>query len=572
MQLQAQTRQQQPQVQQGAGPTSRKNIEIKHVRVPGFEGLAAKFDDWAFAFKRTLRSVNRHAYDLLVRVENETSVNEDDIDLEFDSVDVHGYSAELYDIMCQACQGEALSIIRTVDDMKGLEAWAKLYKKFNPRTLARAIRLVGAVTNPPKVKELKDAEMMLDKWEEQAKTLKKDFGETFSDTVRIGIVTAMMPPSIQEYIYTTIGDKIDYDGTIQKIRAIVSNKVAMQDGPVAMDIGRVDDMTTPKMKAQEDYLWQQQQWNQQEQQQQEPSEEVDAIANVQCHRCGGWGHMARECPTAKGKGKGKGKAGHKGIGKGKGFEGKGFGGKGFGGKCYNCGEYGHRKAECPKSAASVDSEYIETASVESVWTIGEVSVQGDDGNHHAKKEDVEKGEIWNKSEVLAEPSGYEPNPDKPEEMKDIGMIDGKEMTRQAQLEFNEANVRKPLASARFVAKAGNGIWLEENGGYIENLATGEKMAVRVVNDVYVFDIEMDDGSADVVTLDSGAGCSVWPKGRHAGKSTMTARKKGVGMVAANGTPIEHYGQRRSALRASTSRRRILRGGRDAVHPLRGARS
>jgi hypothetical protein len=43
----------------------------------------------------------------------------------------------------------------------------------------------------------------------------------------------------------------------------------------------------------------------------EGGDEVGAVsANTQCHGCGGWGHMKRECPTAlanKGKGKGKGK-------------------------------------------------------------------------------------------------------------------------------------------------------------------------------------------------------------------------------------------------------------------------
>ena len=117
---------------------------------------------------------------MLVRVETDITVDEDILDTEFVTIDVHAYLAELYDIMCQACQGEELSVVRTVEDMRGLEAWAKLYKKFNPRTLARAIRLVGAVTNPPKIKRLRDAETMLDRWEEQIKTLKKDFGETFS--------------------------------------------------------------------------------------------------------------------------------------------------------------------------------------------------------------------------------------------------------------------------------------------------------------------------------------------------------------------------------------------------------
>ena len=32
----------------------------------------------------------------------------------------------------------------------------------------------------------------------------------------------------------------------QKIRAIVSNKVAMAEGPVAMDVGRVDERAAPR--------------------------------------------------------------------------------------------------------------------------------------------------------------------------------------------------------------------------------------------------------------------------------------------------------------------------------------
>ena len=66
-------------------------------------GAAAKFDDWAFVFKRTIRSVSREAYELIIRVENETAVDEGDLDMEYVGIDVHAYSAELYDVMCQAC-------------------------------------------------------------------------------------------------------------------------------------------------------------------------------------------------------------------------------------------------------------------------------------------------------------------------------------------------------------------------------------------------------------------------------------------------------------------------------------
>ena len=70
-------------------------------------------------------------------------------------------------ICCQACTGDALSCTRAVEDLRQLA----------PRTLVRAIRLVA------EVKELKHVEAALDKWEEQGKVLKKDFGEEFSDIV-----------------------------------------------------------------------------------------------------------------------------------------------------------------------------------------------------------------------------------------------------------------------------------------------------------------------------------------------------------------------------------------------------
>lgn len=525
-QIQQGQQQQQPQQQHapvaaqqiGAG---RKLIDVRHAKIPAFDGKPHGFDDWAFAFKRTIRSHSRAAYELMVDVENQVNVDETDLD-GASPHDVHGVSAELYDVLCQACSSEGLQVLRTVEDMKGLTAWSKLYRKFNPRTLARAIRLVGEVTNPSKVKDIKDAESSLDKWEEMVKLLEKDFGEMFSETVRLGIVAQMMPLSVQEFIYTCLDDKLNYNEVIHKVRAVVSNKVAMRDGPAPMDVSRVAE-------------------NEIDNGNEECMDEVDALGNMRCHGCGGWGHLRRDCPS-KGKGKGKGKTGTnyntgfvgKARGKGKG-NGDSFGGKahgkGFSGQCWNCGETGHRSFECPKGAAAVDNEEDNVQCLETVWTIGSVG-KSNDQEHSRHPAPIETS---NKFEALSEVEVDE---------VEVNEIGSRDLTRMAQLEFNEADVRKPLASAMFVAKAGNGIWLDANGGYIENLQTGEKMALRVVNDVYVFDVQLDDLSEDVITLDSGAGCSVWPRGRHAGKARMTEKKRGVGMIAANGTPIAHYGQRR----------------------------
>ena len=92
-------------------------------------------------------------------------------------------------------------------------------------------------------------------------------------------------------------------------------------------------------------------------------------------------------------------------------------------------------------------------------------------------------------------------------------VDGDKLTREAKVD-----VRKPLTSAVRVAKAGIGFWLDANGGYIVNLATKERMDVREENGFCVMDVQFGE-TVDVITLDSGAECNVWPKGRRAGKKS-----------------------------------------------------
>ena len=114
--------------------------------------------------------------------------------------------------------------------MHGLTAWQRLYKRYNPETVARAIRPVRAVAHPPKVKELKRVEAVLDKWEEQGTFERYSWRLSGS-----GIVTAMLRESIQESVYSSLGIAVEYD----TVSRLVSNKVAMADGPTPMDVDRV---------------------------------------------------------------------------------------------------------------------------------------------------------------------------------------------------------------------------------------------------------------------------------------------------------------------------------------------
>ena len=124
----------------------------------------------------------------------------------------------------------------------------------------------------------------------------------------------------------------------------------------------------------------------------------------------------------------------------------------------------------------------------------------------------------------------------------VSPVEAKKLTRLSEVLYNVADVQRPLASAVLVAKAGNTIVLHAEGGYIENAETKDKMEVRVEKNTYVFDIQLEDGSQQTVTLDSGAGCNVWPVHIRPAGVVLDRSCQEVKMSAANGSPIRHYGQ------------------------------
>ena len=534
----------------GGGGSARRQIDDKHLRVPEFSGKMEHWQEWSFTFKRMIRSRNIDAYDLMTKAENAAEeVDEMQLSLEQDKI-----SAELYDILCQSCNGDAKSILMNVQDMHGIKSWQQMYKKYNPRTVARMIQMLGEVTSPPKIKELKDVDMGMNRWEEKQKTLQREFKESFTPQMKIAIMTNMMPAAIQEFIYTTVNPDTTYEQIVDKVKVLIRNKVVSHMGPVPMDIGAVGND------------WRDE-WHEEE-------ESIDVVSfQTQCHQCGGWGHLKRDCPT-KGHGKGQsggkagggkswGKGGYKGgdsggykggdsggykggdIGsKGGGKGGQGKGGKGgYLGKCFNCGKQGHKKWECTEPTRTNAVEETSEGQTEGitdiggVWFIGEVEVQYEKPKKKIKAEKVKKG-IVNKN--IVDKNMFEVLQEEEIEILEVG----EKLTRKSAMNFNEADVRKPLASAVAVARAGNRIVLDlDTGSFIENKRTGEKMKVEMENNTFVFDVQIEDGDMVRIILDSGAGCNVWPRGKAAGGSKLMPAKPGMRMVAANNTEIKQYGQR-----------------------------
>jgi len=533
------------QVQAAPTPKGRP-VLAKHLRCDVFTGKPEQWDDWAFAFKRGIRAQSAKVYEQMVAVET--------LPEEFDEVtdlakELEGSSGELYDVLCQFCTGEALSIIKATEDMQGVLAWQKLHKKYNPKTMARGVRMMAEAINPPKVKELGDLETAINRWDDKVKRLQKQFGEEVGNKMKIAIFTNMLPSSIQDYVYTNVEDDTKYETLRDKVTSMVSNKIAASTGPAPMDVGRVD-------------------WGADDLYCGECEYEVDAVgAHTQCYKCGGYGHLARDCATpveAKGKGKGKkgdswGKGGKGGDGKGKGADGKGKGnqywskgagkgqggagkaGGGYQGTCWKCGQVGHKAAECwVRTAAAVETEETEKEEAEvelgGVWMIGQV--EAEPMKVPVRAPGFRPTTVQNRFSLLAVEEESECT------VAGIHSVEQDPWTRMSGMKFNVADVRKPLAAAGKVVEAGNRVILDPDPDkcFVENIVTQERMKLRKEKGVYVFDAKYENGEVGTITLDSGAGVSVWPRTVEM-EGKLLPKAKGLKMVAANGTEIKNEGQK-----------------------------
>ena len=186
----------------------------------------------------------------------------------------------MYDVLSQYCTGEALSVIKGVTSFEGFLSWQKLHRKYNPKTMARAIRLMTDVTGPKQVKEIREVEAAIKAWETRVRKLESEFGESLTSTMKIAIVTGMMPTSIQDYVYTNVDGQTEYPAVVARIRTWAENKAAMMNGPVPMEVGEVQ--------------WElyNDEWE---------DAEVQAVGpNTQCHRCT-WPATVPQSPRVKGR-------------------------------------------------------------------------------------------------------------------------------------------------------------------------------------------------------------------------------------------------------------------------------
>ena len=204
---------------------------------------------------------------------------------------------KLFSVLVIKTAGAAHTVVKNVTSMNGFEAWRRLCQRYNPHTTGKMMTLIRKAINPTKVKSLKEVEKSIDSWEELMKTLDRDYHEELSESLKMGILLEMVPSQITESLMNVLPDPKKESNAYTKTKELILQTVIHKTDflkATPMDVGAFN-------------------YNDKHEEAEEPEQWAEDLNNF----------------YPKGNGKGNGK------------------GKGKGPTCWNCGEPGHRRAECP---------------------------------------------------------------------------------------------------------------------------------------------------------------------------------------------------------------------------------
>ena len=143
---------------------------------------------------------------------------------------------EMYGVLARYTNSEALTIVKSVSEMDGVRAWARLHANCSRRTLGRMFRVQRECMYPKPVKDVGQVRLAIMQWEEKWKVMMSELGEgaKISDQWRMTALLEICPKDVKEQMLLRL-DEVgeNYENLKVKVISYTSNKaetVARSEG------------------------------------------------------------------------------------------------------------------------------------------------------------------------------------------------------------------------------------------------------------------------------------------------------------------------------------------------------
>ena len=161
--------------------------------------------EFSFQFKTAVGSASPKIRDVLEQVAR--SGKDNDWDLFFDLLpewtdeEARKCGQEVYAALAALVTGDAMTVVRSVTNGNGWEAWSRLHNRFDPRTPAKALMMMMAVLQTRKAKDSRELPNMVQDWEVKVKNLDVEHGITLDPKIKIALMTSFLPADLQDLVF-----------------------------------------------------------------------------------------------------------------------------------------------------------------------------------------------------------------------------------------------------------------------------------------------------------------------------------------------------------------------------------
>ena len=282
-----------------------------------FDGDEKSFSDWEFKLQTFVRPLRQFEAYLDWVKERDEEISVETWQGMKGAVDwTHGdgmvkldwYDDQLFSVLSLLCTGSALASVKNVREeygVRGAKAYWKIMREVASKSGVRLERLADIVHHPKQITDYKVGKQMLEHWEAKRKELEKIEGQPLSDLTKRTTLKKMLPADLLRDLERdrTLKDWSSAWNFVLEQIPLRRDWGKKQQGGHAMDLDVVEKEAPPSGWGEDDY---------------------------QCLPCGE-GEQALD--TLKGGAKG----------------------GTFEGNCSFCGAYGHKRAECRKYTAYLQS-------------------------------------------------------------------------------------------------------------------------------------------------------------------------------------------------------------------------
>ena len=192
------------------------------------------FHNWKFKYLTALQAIDPLFKKEVCKLENQdVEVDPDDPLLHWNETD-RTINRSFYAHLVEKTEAEAFEVVRNVPEDNGVEAWRRLCSRYDAKTMGKRIHLTRKCISPPRIKELKQANLLIQRWEDSLRRLSSEYRHDVEKHLKQAVLIEMLPPNLTETILARMEKDETYEKTRETVQLLIERNIDLL-GPQPME-------------------------------------------------------------------------------------------------------------------------------------------------------------------------------------------------------------------------------------------------------------------------------------------------------------------------------------------------